>query len=187
MGTLLAALNLRRIETPSPDEMGEDPFEVDPATACPPQTPVTLAVDKPAAVARIAALNPLPQPAPPPVIKPVAVSDEAQIRKAINDWITAWAKKNVEAYLAFYSSGFAPAGGGARESWVKQRSQRLAQPGTIELTIENLNVRLTGVDAAVSEFRQTYRSDAYQDVVSKTLHWRREGGHWMITQETSGK
>jgi len=187
MGTLLAALNLRRIETPSPSEMGEDPFEVDPATACPPQTPVTLAVDKPAAVARIAALTPPPQAVPAPVAKPVVVSDEDQIRTAIKDWINAWAKKNVDAYLAFYSSGFAPMGGGVRESWVKQRSQRLAKPGTIELTIDNLNVRLTGADTAISEFRQTYRSDAYQDVVSKTLHWRREAGRWMITQEIAGK
>lgn len=187
MGTLLAALNLRRIETPSPNEMGEDPFEVDPATACPPQTPVTLVVDKPAAVARMAALYPISSPVPALAAKPAAVSGEEQIRTSINGWITAWAKKNADAYLAFYSPGFAPAGGGVRESWVKQRTQRLAQPGTIELTIDNLNVRLTGADAAISEFRQTYRSDAYQDVVSKTLHWRREAGRWMITQEIAGK
>ena len=187
MGTLLAALNLRRIETSSPSEMGEDSFEIDPATACPPQTPVTLMVDKSAAVARVAALYPLPQPIPAPVAKPVVVSDEDQIRAAIKDWITAWATKKVDVYLAMYSTGFAPAGGGARETWAKQRSQRLAQPGTIELTIENLNVRLSGTDIAVSEFRQTYHTDAYQDVVSKTLHWRREAGRWMITQEISGK
>jgi len=138
-------------------------------------------------VARIAALYPLPQAVQAPVAKPAVVSDEDQIRKTINDWITAWAKKNVDVYLAFYSTEFAPTGGGARESWAKQRSQRLAKPGTIELTIENLNVRLTGADTAVSEFRQTYRADAYQDVVSKTLHWRREAGRWMITQEVAGK
>ncbi len=187
MGTLLAALNLRRIETPSPSEMGEDSFEVDPATACPPQTPVMLVVDKPAAVARMAALNPLLQPAPAPVIKPVVVSDEDQIRKAIQDWITAWAAKNADAYLAFYSPGFVPAGGGVRESWAKQSSKRLAKQGSIALTIDNLNVRLTGADAAVSEFRQTYRSDTYQDVVSKTLQWRREAGRWMIMQELASK
>ncbi len=187
MGTLLAALNLRRIETPSPSEMGEDPFEVDPATACPPQTPVTLAVDKPAAVARIAALYPMPQPVPAPVAKPVVVSDEEQVRTVIKDWITAWAAKKSDAYLAMYSMGFVPANGGARESWAKQRIQRLAQPGTIALTIDNINVRLTGADTAISEFRQTYHSDAYQDVVNKTLHWRREAGRWMITQEIAGK
>lgn len=189
MGTLLAALNLRRIETPSPSEMGEDPFEVDPSTACPPQTPLMLAVDKPAAVARIAALNPLPQaaPAPVPAAKPVAVSDEDKIRGALQDWIGAWAKKNVDAYLAFYSPQFQPAEGVKRETWVKQRTQRLTKPGTIELTIDKLNVRLTGADEAMSEFRQTYRSDAYQDVVNKTLHWRREAGRWVITQEISAK
>lgn len=44
MGTRLTALNLRRVETPSLNEMGADPFEVDPSTACPPQAHVMLAV-----------------------------------------------------------------------------------------------------------------------------------------------
>jgi len=188
MGTLLATLNLRRIETPALGAMGEDPFEVDPSTACPPQTPVMLVVDKPAAVARMAALFPvLPASVPAPVVKPVVVSAEDQVRKAINDWTFAWAEKNIEAYLAFYSDGFAPADGGARLMWVKQRSQRLAKPGTLEVKIDNLGIRMTGADTAVSEFRQTYRSSEYQDVVSKTLHWRREAGRWMITQELVSK
>jgi len=187
MGTLLAALNLRRIETPSPSEMGEDPFEVDPSTACPPQMPVSLVVDKPAAVARIAALYPLPQAVVAPVVKPVIVSAEDQIRTTLQDWISAWAKKNVDAYLGFYSPGFTPSDGIKREVWIKQRTQRLAQPGNIALTIDNLSVRVTDADNAISEFRQTYRSDAYQDIVSKTLHWRREGARWMITQEFSTK
>ena len=187
MGTLLAALKLRRVETPSPSEMGEDPFEVDPATACPPQTPVTLVVDKAAAVARVAELYPLPQLAVAPVAKPVVITPEDQIRATLQDWMSAWVKKNVDAYLGFYSPRFTPSDGGKREEWVKQRTQRLAQPGTIALTVDNLNVRLTGADTAVSEFRQTYRTDAYQDIVNKTLHWQREGGRWMITQEISTK
>ena len=185
MGTLLAALNLRRIETPTPAEMGEDAFEVDPGTACPPQTPVTLAVDKPAAVARVAALYPILAAVPAPVAAPVVVSPEAQIQTAIKDWINAWAKKNVDAYLGFYAPSFTPTGGTTRESWAKQRSQRLAKPGSVDITVDQLNVRLTGTDSAVSEFRQTYRSNAYQDVVNKTLHWRREGGRWLIVQELS--
>ena len=187
MGTLLTALNLRRLDTPSPSEMGEDPFEVDPATACPPQTPITLVVDKPAAVARMAALNPFPAPLPAPVAKPAIVPDETQILKAINDWYTAWAARNIDAYLAFYAAGFVPEGGDTRDAWATQGRQHLAKSANIVLTIEKLSVRLIGTDAAVSEFRQTFRSDAYQDVVNKKIHWRREGGRWMITQETSSK
>ena len=64
LGGLLQALSLRRIETPSIEAMGEDRFEVDPSTACPPEAPALYAVDKPAAVARVAAANPLPIVAP---------------------------------------------------------------------------------------------------------------------------
>ena len=187
MGTLLAALKLRRIETPTPSQMGEDPFEVDPSTACPPQTPVSLVVDKAAAVARIAELYPLPQLVVTPEVKPTVTTPEDKIRTSLQDWMNAWTKKNVDAYLAFYSPTFTPNDGAKREVWVKQRTQHLAKPGTIALTVDNLNVRLSGADTAISEFRQTYRTDAYQEVVRKTLHWRREGGRWLIDQEISVK
>ena len=187
IGNLLATLNLRRIETPTPSQMGEDPFEVDPSTACPPQAPVTVVVDKAAAVARIAELYPLPPLVVAPVVKPIATTPEDQVRTSLQDWMNAWTKKNVDAYLAFYSPAFTPSDGAKREVWVKQRTQRLAQPGSIALTVDNLNVRLSGADSAVSEFRQTYRADGYQDVVRKTLHWRREGARWLITQEISVK
>jgi len=188
VGSLLQTLNLRRVDTPSIEALGEDRFDVDPATACPPEAPSLYTVDKAAAVARIAAANPPPlvTPVTKPVEKPV-LSDEAQIQQALQAWSAAWKEKNTGAYLAFYAADFKPTKGAARDVWVKQRRDTLARPGTIELTLEAVKVNLLDRNRASTVFRQSYRSGGYQDVVTKTLQWRRDEGRWLIIEEVAAK
>lgn len=185
-GTLLAALNLRRLETPTLNDMGDEAFEVDPSSACPPEVPVMETIDKAAVVARALAANP-PLAPPPVVTKPAAPSDEELIQKAFQDWLAAWSAKNVDVYLAFYAAGFEPTGKQSRADWAAQRRQRLSKSGSIDVQAEDVVVKLTGPDEAVAQFRQTYRAADYSDVVGKTLHWRREAGRWMIVRETASK
>ncbi len=189
IGTLLQALSLNHIETPSIAEMGDDRFEVDPATACPAEAPSMMVVDKAEAAARAAAANPvvLSTPVVKPEPKPPVVSDEEQLQQALQAWASAWKAKNAGAYLAFYSPEFVPAGGVTRDVWVRQRRDILARKAEIELNLENIKVRLLDKNQASIEFRQSYRAGSYQDVVSKTLHWQREDGRWLITREAVGK
>jgi outer membrane protein, adhesin transport system len=189
IGTLLQALSLNHIETPSIAEMGDDRFEVDPATACPAEAPSMIVVDKAEAAARAAAANPvvLSMPVAKPEAKPVVVSDEEQLQQALQAWASAWKVKNTGAYLAFYAQEFKPMSGASRDAWVKQRRDALSKPGTIELVLDNIKVRLLDQNQASTAFRQAYRSDSYRDVVSKTLQWRRVDGRWLITQELVGK
>lgn len=189
IGTLLQALSLKHIETPSIAEMGDDRFEVDSSTACPAEAPSMIVVDKAEAAARAAAANPvvLPAPVAKPEAKPALVSDEEQLQLALQAWASAWKAKNTGAYLAFYAQEFKPMSGSSRDAWVKQRRAALLKPGTIELVLDNINVRLLDQNQATTEFRQAYRSDSYRDTVSKTLHWRRVDGRWLITQEIVGK
>ena len=184
-GTLLAALNLRRLDTPSLNEMGDEAFDVDPSSACPPELPVMENVDKAAALARALAAN--PPPAPPVVAKPAAPSDDELIRKALKDWVAAWSAKDVDAYLSFYAPAFEPGDKQSRADWAAQRRQRLSKNGSIDVQAEDVAVSVTGADEAVSQFRQTYRAADYGDVVGKTLHWRREAGRWLIVRETAAK
>jgi adhesin transport system outer membrane protein len=189
IGTLLQALSLNHVETPSIAEMGDDRYEVDPATACPAEAPSMMVVDKAEAAARAAAANPvvLPTPVVKPEPKPPVVSDEEQLQQALQAWASAWKAKNAGAYLAFYSPEFVPAGGVTRDAWVRQRRDILARKAEIELNLENIKVRLLDKNQASIEFRQSYRAGSYQDVVNKTLHWQREDGRWLITREALGK
>ena len=190
MGTLLQALSLRRVETPNVEALGEDRFTVDPSTACPPEAPIVQVVDKSDAVARALAANPIvvPNPVEAPAAKPVELSDEVRIQQTLQAWVNAWQSKNTAAYLAFYAPEFKPAQEGAsRDTWAKQRRDSLAKQDAIELKLENIKLRLLGKDMASAEFVQRYRSNSYQDVVTKTLQWRRVEGRWLITQETTSK
>lgn len=188
VGSLLQALNLRRVETPSVETLGEDRFEVDPATACPPEAPGIYVVDKAAAVARVLAENPpsFTTPVPKPIEKP-ALSDEEQIRQTLQAWAAAWKEKSAGAYLAFYAADFKPENGAARDAWVKQRRDVLAKPGAISLTLDEVKVQLLDNNQASTEFRQSYRSGSYQDAVTKTLQWRRDEGRWLIIKEVASK
>ena len=158
-------------------------------TACPIEAPSMMVVDKAEAAARAAAANPvvLSTPVAKPEAKPVLVSDEDQLQQALQSWASAWKSKNAGAYLAFYAQAFKPMSGASRDAWVQQRRDALAKPGTIELVLDNINVRILDQNQASIEFRQAYRSDSYRDVVSKTLQWRRVDGRWLITQEIVGK
>ncbi len=187
MGTLLQALNLRRVETPTVEAMGEDRFEVDPATACPPEAPAMQAVDKAAAVAHALAANPLPANIEKAVVKSTEVSEELQVQQTLQAWVSAWQAKNTGAYVAFYAPEFKPAQGLSREAWVKQRREIFSRPGVIDLKLENIKFHLVGQNLANTEFLQHYRSSAYRNVVTKTLQWRRVDGRWLITQESAGR
>lgn len=187
MGTLLQALSLRRVEVPPIEALGEDRYAVDPATACPPEAPMMVKVNKEEAVARAVAANPLPELAPAPVAAPPVLSDEAQLQQALQAWANAWQSKNTGAYLAFYTPSFQSAKAESRDTWAKQRREVLAKPGVIDLKLENVKLRLIDKDHASMEFLQRYHTSTYQDVVTKTLLWKRIDGRWAITQETTRK
>jgi adhesin transport system outer membrane protein len=186
-GTLLAALNLRRLDTPTLSDMGDEAFPVDPSSACPPEVPVMESVDKAAVLARALAANPPPAAVPAPAVAPVVPADEQAIQKALKDWLAAWSAKNADVYLAFYAPSFEPDGKQSRADWERQRRQRLGKSGAIEVTAEDVTVKLEGPNDASSQFRQSYHSGDFSDVVTKTLHWKRGGGRWLIVRETAGK
>lgn len=185
MGKLLAVLKLRHLEVPSIGEMGETPLTVDPATTCRPEVPVMEFADKEAAIAE-ASIN-APTPSALGSSAPAAISDEEQLQKTIKDWAAAWAGKDVTAYLSHYASQFKSADGKSREQWLKQQRAHFAQSAPFGLTIDGIKVRFIGDDNAISEFRQTYRSNGREDVTLKTMTWHREAGRWLIVSESSAK
>ncbi len=134
---------------------------------------------------------PATAPVPTPVQKPVSAPDNAPaiiapeevLRTQVQQWAAAWSANNFDAYSAFYSPSFEPAGGLSYKAWHSQRRERLSKPGTIEVVVDDLKVQFTGPDKAVAEFRQTYRSADYQDVIRKNLLWKNIDGRWLITKE----
>ncbi|HSH08690.1 MAG TPA: FimV/HubP family polar landmark protein, partial [Burkholderiales bacterium] len=110
----------------------------------------------------------------------------AAIRETVGAWAKAWSARDVEGYLGFYSPAFKPADGQSRSAWAKLRRVRVAGPRFIEVTISNIEVLQRDDRRAAATFEQQYRSDRFQDRVTKTLEFAREGARWLIVEERSG-
>lgn len=113
---------------------------------------------------------------------PVATA-QAQVERRVADWAGAWSSKNAERYLGFYDASFTPASGSA-EQWQAARRLALGRPGDISVKIDGLRTRVIDADNAETMFQQTYASSGFNDVVTKTLSWRRVGGEWRIVKES---
>jgi tetratricopeptide (TPR) repeat protein len=121
--------------------------------------------------------------APAPAAKPVATKPAGGIETAVNAWAQAWARRDVDAYLAAYAPDFS-APGLSRADWEAQRRTRIEAPKSITVDISNLNVDQQGTTATAT-FRQAYRSNLLSSTVAKTLKLTQIDGEWRIVGETS--
>ncbi|KAA3654936.1 MAG: channel protein TolC [Proteobacteria bacterium] len=178
MGKLLPSLQVAREDLPALSDLAKDREAVSASAACPAEAPEPSAVlkllgQRSAAPAAVAAAPVEAQPA-------VAATELAELTNA---WAAAWAAKDYDAYRAYYGAGFAPADGLSMAAWEKQRRVRLAKQGSISVGVAELRVEKLGPDMAATVFRQTYRANDYQDVVTKRLEWARVDGRWTIQRE----
>ncbi len=173
-----------------------------PAKAVPP--PVTKAPEPPAKpaeaptkaapVAKAEPTKPAATPAPvavakaePAAAKKPAANDkaEADIKKMVNGWASAWSRKDVKAYLSHYARDFKTPGGVPRKAWESERESRLTKPGPISVSADNLVIRLSDDEATV-RFRQSYDSANLKSAATKTLVLVHRDGRWQIQQERVG-
>lgn len=196
MGGLLEFLGLKKLETggePAADQLAQ----VDPKVICPNEAPLAPAFDRAALNARALALIEetakagLPQGmlSGPGVaaskIEVVPIGIEAEVSRQINAWVAAWVRKDVAAYLAFYSPAFSPDGGLSREDWMQMRQERIGKPKEISVEIQDMKVRPDGATKAVVEFHQLYRSDRFRDTSYKILELGKQDGKWLILRESA--
>ena len=111
------------------------------------------------------------------------VAETDEIVKTVHAWASAWAKKDVAGYLAYYTKDFKTPKGEARGDWEKARKQRISAPKKIEVGIESPKVSISGDNAASVTFRQIYRSDVTKTSGTKTLVMVKTNGKWLIREE----
>lgn len=119
-------------------------------------------------------------------------AEPAELAALVEAWARAWSEQRVEAYLYFYSQGFVPLGDMSRDEWQELRRVRVAAPGYVKVSVafldfesgESAGGSAGGSDRALVRFNQSYESDTFGDVVTKTLELVREGGVWKIAKES---
>lgn len=185
----------------------------DSENVCQALAPIQMSVDK---AALLADAKPLSS-ALPSLVKPVIantapkvdlkpqICSVADVTSRVNDWVSAWRQKDADQYLKFYSDKFRPEPPLDKESWIKQRRERLSTNGKIGLKLNDLVVTCDG-DKAAAKFNQDYTLTtfkikktadtacevcnmqripvtSYRDKVNKELHFERINSEWHIVKE----
>lgn len=180
-GALLSALELRPLADAAPPET-EGHERDDGLMNCSTELPTVLTLDKPerlkVEMAQAAPVRPGPTPVAP------AMDNCQKLTVAVDDWVAAWNRKDVSAYLAAYSDSFTPAKGMSRSDWEALRKKRVGKPGNLSATLKDVNPTHCENNLGEVTFLQEYGSQDYKDSVQKTLSFEFVKGAWRITRET---
>jgi tetratricopeptide (TPR) repeat protein len=140
------------------------------------------------------AVKPSAKPVEPVASKPVTKPEPArtpagdapaaaEFESLIQAWTQAWAGKDVEGYLGFYSRNFNPSKG-SRNAWEASRRANLSAPAKISITFSDVELQKLSPDRVVTRFSQDYQSNLNRSDAPKTLEWVREGAKWLIVRES---
>jgi tetratricopeptide (TPR) repeat protein len=158
-------------KTPSPTQVGQ-------------VSEPTFANNKPSAP-EIKAVEP---PRPIGKITPAATATGAEDDEVVNtirNWAKAWAKQDVDGYLAFYAKDFETPKNLDRKRWEEDRRARISGKSKIEVMIESPLVSVNR-DTATVKFKQIYKSDQLKSTGTKILTLVNKDGKWLIKQEKAG-
>ena len=195
LGTLLAALELSKIETAPLAGLAQWSEGEDASQHCPAEPVGLYVVDKGTLVVRAAdlvkqtALLNARERAVLEVLAPASTTakddNNKALRQALEGWRAAWSKRDADTYLQFYAPTFVHSAGGSLDAWKEKRKAFLERAADIAVDIADLQVTLPDATHATMVFRQTYRSANYRDVATKTLQWVRMGDRWLIARESA--
>ena len=108
---------------------------------------------------------------------------EGALQSIVQSWADAWSNKDFSRYIAHYATTFKPQNGLSLAVWREGRAIRLAKPGEIKVTIQNLKVFPDGISPRV-QFDQSYQSTGYSDVTRKEIIFTQDDNRWKIGTET---
>ncbi len=109
------------------------------------------------------------------------LDEKKEILNFIEQWRTAWSRKNLSSYINCYSPSFR-SGRLNLEKWRKKKALLNRKYAFINVTINNIEIELTE-NGAIATFDQSYVSDQYKTAGRKTLKLIRKNDKWMIQRE----
>ena len=198
MGVLSGVLGLKRPDLEAPDP--QDLSTVAASESCVAEPVRATAIDRDALNARALALlesnrvafagsasSPVTPPAAaiPQTGLDAAGGPQAEVANQVKVWAALVARKDFAGYEKFYAPEFTPDGGISRGEWAARQKRRFAQAGNVPVGVQNLKVRLNGLDRATAEFTQDYNDDLQREATRKTLEFVKVGTGWLISRESS--
>lgn len=160
------------------------PVATAPAAPAAPPAPARPVVVVPATPPAAAPAAPATPPAPAAPAASVSAA-EKDVEAAVRAWASAWADKDMTAYLAAYGKDFDTPGGQSRKAWEEERRSRIVGKSRISVKLSNLSVDVKG-SKATAKFRQDYSADTLNVSSRKTLDMAKAGERWLIVRESTG-
>jgi ketosteroid isomerase-like protein len=120
------------------------------------------------------------RPAAPAATGEVALSE---VEGALQAWVQAWSRRDVDAYIAAYTPDYAGRGrASTREAWMAQRRTRILarQKISVEISKPKFAVR---DDSVVATFNQNYRGDDLSERSRKRVVLVKLDNRWLIKEE----
>ena len=173
----MAGAGAMRLAIPSsPEAAGKPSADVPAAGVVRPMLPQRIAIPARPNFAKAADSAPAPKP-----------TDDEQVRELIETWRSAWADRNVDAYLASYDADFVPANGQARDDWAATRRKSISGRSNIVVATNGLTIERLDAQRMKVSFLQDYASGGYRETAqAKTLLVIRREGGWKIAGEWLG-
>jgi len=198
MGVLSDVLGLKRPDLEAPDP--QDLSTVAASESCIAEPVKATAIDREALNARALTLlesnrTAFAPSAPSVVMAPAAPipqtgldsasGPQAEVANQVKVWAALVARKDFAGYEKFYAPDFTPDGGLSRADWATRQKGRFVQAGNVPVGVQNLKVRLNGLDRATVEFTQDYNDDLHREATRKMLDFVKVGTVWLISRENS--
>ena len=105
-----------------------------------------------------------------------------EVDDAVRSWASAWSRQDAAAYLEHYAPDYSPQGQD-RETWQRQRRDRVEAPEQLEVTVSDLDVEIVGEGRARVRFHQLYATGKTRLAARKTLELERLTAGWRIVTE----
>jgi len=97
-------------------------------------------------------------------------------------WKNAWANKNIEQYISFYSKNFFSASGMNRSKWKKNKMRFNKKYSFIKIAIKNINI-FRHDNYVIVTFKQKYMNNYFTSECLKRLYFTKKMHTWKIIGE----
>jgi ketosteroid isomerase-like protein len=124
-----------------------------------------------------------PQKALAKVAKKLSSTTKTLPTSFIQNWASAWEKKNISTYMSFYSKEYKGTQN-HRGAWEASRQRALKKNKNISIKLRNIQIHKKGEKRVEVNFTQEYKSDGYADTGIKELLLEKKGTDWRIIKET---
>jgi len=111
------------------------------------------------------------------------LKEQSAIKESVVQWITAWSKKDIDAYLSSYVKDYTPKKGVANKEWRKIRKYRIKSTKFIKIKLSRFEVELINDSFSIVRFHQLYTSDTFSDKIRKFLLMKKSNDGWKIMKE----